>query len=179
MQNGEFATLKRLKRELEYTELTKLLGKVVKIESIDDVESSVRSVVLPLVPAVEEMDSLDLVKLVFNKYRILDLKFRVRGMIECDRPGLKLLREVGLLISKEDEATLPFTKGNSLEFVLEDLNSKSYWLKLFLMPVNETLVKRREEGGFVVEQCLPAEFAIRDACLTNLPMIWFMKHFYM
>jgi hypothetical protein len=182
-------TLMRLGRELRYRPLP-IIGKRVVIETLDDVEHVLRQLVTPWITRDSRWTGCD-VELGLAKYGLLDRWCNVDPReLEGAMPGIAALRANGFARGEPDPDPAVEAEARALaEECFVDLAADlgRGVLKLFLNDdLPGDLRFRRNHARYsaglapvLLDDYFPRPFVVTDACITNAPMIWLGKHFYL
>jgi hypothetical protein len=175
-------TLLRLGRELRYRALP-IIGQRLVIETLDDVEHVLRQLVTPWITRDSNWDGCD-VALGLAKYGLLDRWCNVDAReLDGAMPGIAALRENGY--AGEADAD---TREPAAGYLVDLATSLGPCvLKLYLHDgLDDELRFRhnfdRYRAGLAPEllpDYFPRPFIVTDACITNAPLIWLAKHFYL
>lgn len=178
--------VRALARELRYRSLPSLVGRRVRIDSVAAIDRAMRAA-LPEVPASSALANEGIqMGLTLAKYGILDLQF-VGGAIDAPAVGFRELRELGLLQLDEaerGEEALWSSDAKALTRWLDECRSGPPLTKVFLAgprprDVAPSWFQRLGWRGRRVDEYLPQELEIIDACETNGSFVWLVKHFYL
>ena len=183
MNRPSLALLRRLHRSLAYSTLDALTDTRVEVHSAETALDDVLRLVRETVPVTVTTMAPDIHfrAAAIAKYGILDVTFGIGSTpLEVSRPGLDVLRSVGLVDGQESTDATEIIGDFLSDLTLESEAGERY-LKVFLeiedsLPAGGSL-RRLQDGmwpGF-----WPHLFLVRDACLTNAPSIWLAKHFYL
>lgn len=122
------------------------------------------------------------------KYALLDLEFPMPP----DHPGLRRLRlselrELGLVGAAARPGTS--VEHDSMEDdacvaqMLEEVDSSKLFLRIILDAVGDDRPPhqrmRHTLGKGTPSSYFPRTFSVRDCCITNVPTVWMLKHFYL
>jgi len=174
--------LRHLHRSLAYQPLPDLIGAHVQIQSTASAVEELVALARRFID-FEVKSQRDNLSAMFAKYGILDLEYGIDN-ISCslDRPGLGVLRELGLVDSPPDEDGL--RDSDLMPDLLEDLATQvdlgTIYLKVFLQAAEV-----RARGGIPSQRWTrseitwPQQLLVVDACITNASRVWLAKHFYL
>jgi hypothetical protein len=181
--------LRRLAREFRYRPLPALIGKGTTLDSSASVEGPIRTLLLAqgLGPgpidregALFTIAKCDLIDACFDAPR--------EALDHPDtRTGLAPLKELGFLDDGGElgpaDLGCPANLGciDDLEAQLDD---RHCLLKVFLCSAplrdrRDPSVLRQMIRGELPSGYFPRRFVVRDACVTNVPTAWLLKHFYL
>ena len=181
--------LMRLGRELRYRPLP-IIGQRIVIETLDDVEHVLRQLVTPWITRDSIWDGCK-IEAGLAKYGLLDRWCNVEPrQLDGAMAGIPALRANGF--ARGDPDPDPAIEAEARAWAAGCLAELSHSLgpcelKLFL---NDGLpgdvrsrgnVERYRAGlaPVLVPDYFPRPFIVTDACITNAPMIWLGKHFYL
>lgn len=186
MSRPPLSLLRRLHRSLAYATVDVLIGVPVQVRSAETALDDVLRVTKEVLPvsATTMGPELHYRAGAIAKYGILDVNFGIGPTSpDAPRPGIGILRSTGLVDGDEGADASALTDG-FLDNLLQEAQAGQLYLKVFLetqdpqdrLPIQDTLRRLREgmPSGF-----WPHLFVIRDACLTNTPSIWLVKHLYL
>jgi hypothetical protein len=167
-------------RQLRYQTLERVVGQRVLVGSEASVVTDVLDALDRFLPArLEPLHTPSAGLPTVAKYALLDLELSLPPGTARDLPRLSLqaLRDLEVVVPAS-----PGEDGVCLDMLSEEVSSGSLVLKLMLDAVHDDrsvgqrlhhVVKGLPRGY------LPRMFCVRDACITNAPMLWLGKHFYL
>jgi hypothetical protein len=189
LQSKIMRVLMRLGRELRYWSLP-VIGKRVVIETLDDVEHVLRQLVAPWITRDSTWGGCDIAG-GLAKYGLVDRWCNVEArQLDGAMRGIRAQRASGVV---REPYPNPECKTEARAFAAECLllladDLGRCVLKLFLNDDIPDELRwsrddferyRRYGAGLGLEDYFPRPFIVTDACITNAPLIWLDKHFYM
>jgi len=189
-----FGLAKTLGRALRYEPMPELLGIEVAVSGPETAAQDVARAIEERLDFEVELEGPPLRFLTGAaiKYGLLDLDYRVRDLAaESVRfGGVPVLRELGFA-GGCDAPDEPWEEGEEgcdlagdgsvLQMLVEEVSEGRVFLRVLLKEPSSTqdvdrlrwLVKGPPEDFW------PRTFRVDDACLTNAPSVWFLKHLYL
>ncbi len=183
MPNSHIQSIKQIARQVKYRELTNYIGQAIVINGIDtievDLKQQLKSVLIN--ESIIQPKEQKYFERALAKYGLIDVGFEVPNAVLDDnyRNGISLLRDVNFFpkIPSPDEFESYNDAISVYEPFLQDMIDELSLSKTFLLLFLKVPVKVSPKLHLVPD-LLPANFVIRDACLTNISSIWINKHFY-
>lgn len=182
MKTAPLSLLRRLDRSLVYTSLDQVVGKRARVASAESALDDVIAALAEHLPITVTTNGPDLRHLegAIAKYGLLDLTYGIASTtLPIDRPGISLLRGVGLVEGSEPDPDGLFSADDFLNEMVLEAEGPDLYLKLFLQTEIETPAEMMRFSGSLPAGFWPATFIVNDACLTNARSIWLMKHLYL
>ncbi|MBZ5530062.1 MAG: hypothetical protein LAO20_01405 [Acidobacteriia bacterium] len=199
--------LRRL-HDVKYREISELVDRKITISSTAAIAQDVAAAAQPYLPSCGKLElRSENMLAVLAKYKMLDLSFAttIPLLSQADRVSRQTLVNLGFVPSREEPAATEDADDEDptcMTDLVQDTQAGHEWLKVFLdlWPARKAVTEFMEavkkaqrnpvpgQDAFSVafEQLLreveglfPAQFRIRDACITNSDFVWFHKHFYM
>jgi hypothetical protein len=182
----------RLVRGLRYEPLHDLIGKEVTVHSPTVVFDRITALAeeqcdfaLELPDDGSQMN--DRLLATIGKYGLIDFACLCDATVDAARTeNGQLLRDFGFAPRPgEDEDPSPCgDDGNDcLEQLEEEVSHDRAWLKLFFrapdIPFDLDLETRWRRMSDPTTLPLPLDFRVVDACVTNAPSIWLLRHLYL
>lgn len=194
---NKIGILRNIHHKLKYTPLDKYLGLKIPVDInnphlSDDINEFAR-LLLKIDVQLERERPLHPGVL---KYGLMDLRFKANEVINYPKKsGIEILRENNWMGEEEDEeggiyrSDLETLYEDNLKEINRAVEEDKSYLRVFARV--ETGKRWFEEKNYLVKQLgndapfyvkpedKVLEFTIMDACFTNYPGIWFLKHFYL
>ncbi len=186
-RQSAYPLLRRLCREVRYREVTELIGTILCLTNPKDAPYDIIEVITPHIKCTPRFHRPELHyrQGAVAKYGLLDLEYRLTPdeLTTNYRCGISLLKELGLIAHNDrDELLDEDEKADAFEFFkmsCEELDLQQVFFKLFLTTPKEWEYTIQSNDEEISRTYWPREFTIKDACVTNLPSVWFARHFYM
>jgi hypothetical protein len=177
-------TFLAIARRLRYRTLDHVIGREVLVKSEETAQSDVLESLnrfLPprLLPRTELAPGLPTVA----KHALLDLELELpsRDAADLSRLSRRDLREMGVLT--RGGAPEPAEEADAcLSMLFDEVTSGVFVLKMILDAIKDdraTGQRLRDTEKGLPKSYLPRKFRVRDACITNGPILWLGKHFYL
>lgn len=196
IQNSLFKNLKFIAKNLIFEFQSDLIGNVITINRKSlRIDHEIQLEVSKFVNLNMTLKSNNYRKRAIKKYGLLDLELELHNIERsiCTEP-VKVLRNERVLTKEEYENQKELDDArDTMSFMLEDdiksIKTGKIYLKIFAKAKGDFIShhdlflqgETKRNGNPINKPDNPdnVRFEIVDACITNLPGIWFNKHFYL
>lgn len=192
IQNTLFKNLKFIAQNLIFEFQPDLIGKVLTINrKALRIDHEIQLEVKKLVNINMSLQSTSYRKKAIKKYGLLDLEFELYNISKhhCKNP-FHTLRNEQIITKEEYENQKDLDDSrDTMSYILEEdiksIKAGKIYLKIIAKAKNDFISQQDIflKGGSKkdirsIKNKKKVDFEITDVCITNLPSIWFHKHFY-